>query len=67
MHALAAAIDVSTVFTDYWRWSKPVDFISPYRNKLPFEIVIIFDRHGFIWGGKWYHDNTMHFEYRADA
>ncbi len=23
-------------------------------------------RHGFIWGGRWYHYDTMHFEYRPE-
>jgi hypothetical protein len=22
--------------------------------------------HGFIWGGYWYHYDTMHFEYRPE-
>ncbi|MDP3291618.1 MAG: M15 family metallopeptidase, partial [Sulfuricurvum sp.] len=22
--------------------------------------------HGFIWGGRWYHYDTMHFEYRPE-
>jgi len=30
------------------------------------EIVDIFERHGFIWGGKWYHFDTLHFEYRPE-
>ena len=25
-----------------------------------------FETHGFIWGGKWYHYDTMHFEYRPE-
>jgi hypothetical protein len=33
---------------------------------MPHEIVDIFERHGFIWGGKWYHYDTMHFEYRPE-
>jgi hypothetical protein len=33
---------------------------------MPQEIVDIFERHGFIWGGKWYHYDTMHFEYRPE-
>ena len=37
-----------------------------YKNSMPFEIVDIFERHGFIWGGKWYHYDTMHFEYRPE-
>ena len=29
-------------------------------------IVDVFERNGFIWGGKWYHYDTMHFEYRPE-
>jgi D-alanyl-D-alanine carboxypeptidase-like protein len=66
MHAYGAAIDINTKYTDYWLWSKPVAGKIPYRNRIPFEIVDIFERHGFIWGGKWYHYDTMHFEYRPE-
>ena len=66
MHSYAAAIDISTKFTDYWRWAKPKNGTIPYRNRIPFEIVEVFERHGFIWGGKWYHYDTMHFEYRPE-
>jgi hypothetical protein len=61
MHAYGAAIDLNTKFADYWLWSK-----AGYRNRIPFEIVAIFERHGFIWGGKWGHFDTMHFEYRPE-
>ena len=37
-----------------------------YTNRFPLEIVEIFERHGFIWGGKWYHFDTFHFEYRPE-
>ncbi len=37
-----------------------------WRNRIPVEIVRIFERHGFIWGGAWYHYDTMHFEYRPE-
>jgi hypothetical protein len=30
------------------------------------KIVDVFEKHGFIWGGKWYHYDTMHFEYRPE-
>jgi hypothetical protein len=40
--------------------------LVPYRNRIPHRIVEIFERHGFIWGGKWYHYDTMHFEYRPE-
>jgi hypothetical protein len=67
MHAYGAAIDISTKTTDYWLWTQrkrsgPI----PYRNQVPYQIVQIFERHGFIWGGKWYHYDTMHFEYRPE-
>ena len=65
MHGYAAAIDLNLKFSDYWLWQKKADQI-PYRNRMPQEIVDIFERHGFIWGGKWYHYDTMHFEYRPE-
>jgi len=64
MHAYAVAIDINTAYSDYWRWSGGEG--ARYRNRIPFEIVEIFERHGFIWGGKWGHFDTMHFEYRPE-
>ncbi|WP_265937085.1 M15 family metallopeptidase [Aliarcobacter butzleri] len=26
----------------------------------------MFEKYGFIWGGRWYHFDTMHFEYRPE-
>ena len=37
-----------------------------YKNEIPWEIVRVFEAHGFVWGGKWYHYDTMHFEYRPE-
>jgi hypothetical protein len=65
MHAYGAAIDLNLKVSDYWLWQKKSDPI-PYRNRMPQEIVDVFERHGFIWGGKWYHYDTMHFEYRPE-
>lgn len=65
MHSYAAAIDLNVGISDYWLWRKKADPI-PYRNRMPQQIVDIFERHGFIWGGKWYHYDTMHFEYRPE-
>lgn len=62
MHAYGAAIDLNVAFSDYWLWRPH----APYRNKIPYAIVEIFERHGFIWGGKWGHYDTMHFEYRPE-
>lgn len=61
MHAYGAAVDVGVGQSDYWLWRK-----GAYRNRIPYEIVEIFERRGFIWGGKWGHFDTMHFEYRPE-
>lgn len=76
-HGQGIAIDISTKHAHYWRWAKEgPDLKRPtaekdagtivYRNEIPMEIVRIFEKHGFIWGGKWYHYDTMHFEYRPE-
>ena len=67
VHSFGAAIDLNTKFADYWVWSggKP-GRVPTYANKYPLEIIEIFERHGFVWGGRWYHYDTMHFEYRPD-
>ena len=38
-----------------------------FKNSIPFEIVEIFERNGWVWGGRWYHYDTMHFEYRPEV
>ena len=64
-HGYGIAIDLNTAFSDYWFW-RPHKGALRYRNRMPAEIVAIFEKHGFIWGGKWYHFDTMHFEYRPE-
>jgi hypothetical protein len=61
-HGWGIAIDLNTRYADYWLWAKK----QVYTNRIPFEIVAVFERHGFIWGGKWSHFDTMHFEYRPE-
>ena len=66
-HGFGLAIDIAAAHSSYWLWSKPAaDGRIPYANQIPWEIVDIFEKHGFIWGGKWYHYDTMHFEYRPE-
>lgn len=67
-HSFGIAIDISTKYSDYWEWgkSKSTNQTLVYKNQIPLEIVEIFEKHGFIWGGKWYHYDTMHFEYRPE-
>jgi hypothetical protein len=66
-HGFGIAIDIAAAHSHYWLWSKP-DSNGRYRykNEIPWEIVNIFEKHGFIWGGKWYHYDTMHFSYRPE-
>jgi hypothetical protein len=64
-HGYGIAIDLNIAFSDYWYW-RPHDGPILYRNRMPAEIVAIFEKHGFIWGGKWYHFDTMHFEFRPE-
>lgn len=66
-HGYGIAVDLATGPSRYWRWDlkKPAsgrDAVAP----LPQEIVSVFEKHGFIWGGKWSHYDTMHFEYRPE-
>ncbi|ADZ70006.1 NLP/P60 protein [Polymorphum gilvum SL003B-26A1] len=67
VHSFGAAIDLDTAYADYWLWAggRPGD-VPYYKNRVPMEIVEVFERHGFIWGGRWYHFDTMHFEYRPE-
>lgn len=66
-HSYGIAIDINVSHSHYWRWQsgKQINSLA-YNNKIPIEIVHIFEKHGFIWGGKWYHFDTMHFEYRPE-
>lgn len=66
MHGWGAAIDINPAFSDYWLWHRASGAIPPYVNRIPPEVVTVFERHGFIWGGRWAHFDTMHFEYRPE-
>lgn len=61
-HSYGIAIDLDTHYSRYWQWDKTHTF----HNEFPKEIVDIFEKHGFVWGGRWYHYDTMHFEYRPE-
>ncbi|MBX7113803.1 MAG: M15 family metallopeptidase [Myxococcaceae bacterium] len=64
-HAWGIAIDLSVKHAHYWQWQRPK---TPLRwaNSFPQEIVDAFEAEGFIWGGRWLHYDTMHFEYRPE-
>jgi len=68
-HAFGITIDINTSYSNYWQWDcgcKNEDAALGYKNRIPLGIVEIFEKHGFIWGGRWKHYDTMHFEYRPE-
>jgi hypothetical protein len=56
----------------YWRWSRALDREGWARIPLdkrwspPQAVVEIFERQGFVWGGKWAYFDMIHFEYRPE-
>ena len=64
-HSFGIAIDLDTRFSNYWRWQK-AGTPWAWKNSMPQSIVDAFEAEGFIWGGRWYHFDTMHFEYRPE-
>ncbi len=62
MHGWGAAVDINVAHSDYWHWHRMA--VTP--RPIPAIIVETFARYGFIWGGKWSHYDTMHFEYRPE-
>ncbi|MCK3655895.1 hypothetical protein A4G19_09020 [Pasteurellaceae bacterium Macca] len=74
-HSFGIAIDFQLPkhLHKYWRWDgcTTEDKVCPYPvqlmndNKLQ-RIVRIFEKHGFIWGGKWASYDSVHFEYRPE-
>ena len=68
-HSYGIAIDIGVDYSDYWLWKNPgakEEQKIKYVNRFPKEIAEIFKKYGFIWGGGWYHFDTMHFEYRPE-
>lgn len=79
-HSFGMTIDINVARSHYWLWDynkgrekearseKEIDYsqFPQYKNEIPLEIVEIFEKHHFIWGGKWFHYDTMHFEYRPE-
>lgn len=68
-HAFGITIDINTSYSNYWQWDcgcKNEDAPLGYKNRIPMGIVEVFEKHGFIWGGRWKHYDTMHFEYRPE-
>ena len=66
MHAWGAAIDINPALSDYWLWRRPTGNAPAHVRTIPPDVVAVFERHGFIWGGRWMHFDTMHFEFRPE-
>jgi hypothetical protein len=69
MHSFGMTVDINTKYSDYWQWACKCTNENAsinYANRIPQTIVNAFEKNGFIWGGKWYHYDTMHFEYRPE-
>jgi len=64
-HSFGISLDLNVARSAYWRWAKPAEPVT-WRNRLPQAVVDAFEAEGFIWGGRWYHYDTMHFEYRPE-
>jgi hypothetical protein len=64
-HSYGVSLDINVKRSHYWRWQKPPEPLR-WRNDVPAAIVAAFEAEGFIWGGRWYHYDTMHFEYRPE-
>lgn len=66
-HSWGIAIDVGVRRSRYWRWDRAgLRELGRRFDDIPEAVVRIFERHGFIWGGRWRHYDTMHFEYRPE-
>lgn len=57
----------------YWRWAMDGGVEEwwniPPENRwtVPDAILEVFERHGFVWGGKWLSFDPIHFEYRPEV
>ncbi|MCP3138980.1 M15 family metallopeptidase [Pyxidicoccus xibeiensis] len=64
-HSYGVSIDLNTAHAHYWEWQRPKQPVR-WRNTVPQAVVDAFEAEGFIWGGRWYRYDTMHFEYRPE-
>lgn len=65
-HSFGIALDINTKFSRYWLWDKKERNQYQHENQIPLEIIHAFEEEGFVWGGRWWHYDTMHFEYRPE-
>jgi len=69
-HSFGIAMDINSHYGNYWMWDRDrgrwANNKLVYHNNIPMKIVEIFEQEGFLWGGRWYFYDTMHFEYRPE-
>ena len=75
-HSWGLAVDLEPASYEgrqaYWRWTRAWNRSGWHRTPLeqrwspPASVIAIFERHGFLWGGKWAHFDNIHFEYRPE-
>ncbi len=74
MHAFGVAVDFQLPgpLNHYWRWrgckeGAPCPYPAAVLADAGLKSVVqVFEDNGFIWGGKWYHFDTVHFEFRPE-
>jgi hypothetical protein len=64
-HSFGIAIDLVRDKRDYWKWVSHKEGEKRLAN-YPTELVELFEKNNFIWGGKWWHFDILHFEYRPE-
>ena len=64
-HSFGTAIDLKRSNSDYWKWTSREEG-NKRLCSYPREIVRIFEKNNFVWGGKWGHFDILHFEYRPE-
>ncbi len=64
-HSYGIAIDLASDKRDYWKWASPE---QGQQRLLSYskEVVEVFEKNNFVWGGKWGHFDILHFEYRPE-
>ncbi len=74
LHSYGVAVDVleeNSKKAMYWLWrqNQKIDWIKEpisVRWNPPNSVVQVFEKYGFVWGGKWNFYDTMHFEYKPE-
>ncbi|AJA47297.1 D-alanyl-D-alanine carboxypeptidase [Clostridium pasteurianum DSM 525 = ATCC 6013] len=64
-HAFGTAIDLASDRRDYWKWATREQGETRLLSYSK-DVVEVFEKNNFVWGGKWGHFDILHFEYRPE-